>query len=65
MKKPRLCTHILLLHLQVDRGEVVTLVGHEHLRLQLRDPAVHVVTGLLVQCAAVGIEQTLTWWGKK
>jgi len=49
----------LFLDEQIDGGQVVADVVRDDLRLNLVDPAVDVVTALLVQHVTVGVEQLL------
>ena len=52
-------TNVLLLDEQVDSGEIVPDILRDDLRLDLVDPAVDVVTALLVEHVAVCIEELL------
>ena len=53
-------THILFLHEQVDSGEIMSHILGDDLRLDLTDPAVNVVTALLIEDVTVGVKQLLS-----
>jgi len=50
-------TYVLVLHKEVDGGQVLRRLRLDNLRLELRDPAVDVVAALLVQHGTLVLEQ--------
>lgn len=59
-KKALPVTYVLFLNEQVDSGEITANVLSDDLRLNLVDPAINVVTALLVQHVTVWVKQLLT-----